>query len=94
MKDSAQVALCDLPAENQHGLLYPENDSTGVCRNGGRYSPGDIASRRRNQDDLNQQRRLCENFNTDVLIPRNGGTTQRVQSRIVMTVDIRHGTGS
>ena len=63
-----------------------------MCRNGGRYSPGDIASRRRNQDDLNQQCRLCEYFNTDVLSARHG-VTQTVQWRVVITVDIRHRTG-
>jgi hypothetical protein len=58
-----------------------------MCRNGARYSSGDIASRRRNQDNFNQQRLLCKNFNTDVLTARNG-VTQTVQSRIAMTRDI------
>lgn len=88
VKHGAQVELCHLPTASQNGLLYPENEDTGMCRNSGRYSSGDIALRRRNQDDLNQQRRLCENFNTDVLTPRND-VTPTVQSPVVMKVDIR-----
>jgi hypothetical protein len=85
-KRSAQVELCDVLKANMDSTLKMK--TLGCVETAEDTRPATSQPRR-----LDQQRRLCENFNTDVLTPRNG-VTQPVQPRIVMTVDIRHRTGS